>query len=106
MGGSHWISMFIDINKKFILFFDSTGDDMPNEIKKLINKIRKQGNAIGIKFKIYINKKEHQKKNTECGMYSLHTIIALLDGHHNVEFFLNTSIPDNNMEKLRKIYFN
>ena len=106
LGGSHWISMFIDINKKFILFFDSTGDDVPKEIKQFIKKIKKQGNDIGKKFKVYINKKKHQRGNSECGMYSLHTIIGLLDNEHDVNFFLNYDIPDKNMEKLRQIYFN
>jgi hypothetical protein len=106
LGGSHWISMFIDINKKFILFFDSTGDDVPKEIKQFIKKIKKQGNDIGKKFKVYINKKKHQMGNSECGMYSLHTIIGLLDNEHDVNFFLNNDIPDKNMEKLRQIYFN
>ena len=106
LGGSHWISMFIDINKRFILFFDSTGDDVPKEIKQFIKKIKKQSNDIGIKFKVYINKKKHQRGNSECGMYSLHTIIGLLDNEHDVKFFLNYDIPDKNMEKLRQVYFN
>ena len=106
LGGSHWISMFIDINKEFILFFDSTGDDAPKEIKQFIKKIKKQGNDIRKKFKVYINKKKHQRGNSECGMYSLHTIIGLLDNEHDVNFFLNYDIPDKNMEKLRQIYFN
>jgi len=55
---------------------------------------------------VYINKKKHQRGNSECGMYSLHTIIGLLDNEHDVNFFLNYDIPDKNMEKLRQIYFN
>ena len=34
--GQHWISMFINIRKKTIFFFDSTGDEAPTEVKKLI----------------------------------------------------------------------
>ena len=104
--GSHWITMFIDINNKFILFFDSTGYYLPKEIKKFIENIKNQGNDIGVKFKVYINKKQHQKGNTECGMYSLHTIISLLEKEHDVNFFLNYDIPDKKMEKLREVYFN
>ena len=106
LSGSHWISMFIDINNKFILFFDSTGDNIPKEVNQLIKKIKQQGDNIGIKFKVYINKKKHQKENSECGMYSLHTIIGLLEKHHDINFYLNNDIPDKNMEKLRQIYFN
>ena len=77
-----------------------------NQIKKFIENIKNQGNDIGVKFKVYINKKQHQKGNTECGMYSLHTIISLLEKEHDVNFFLNYDIPDKKMEKLREVYFN
>ena len=106
LSGSHWISMFINIKEKYILFFDSNGTNPPKEVKNLINKIKKQGKILKINFKVLINKKNHQKENSECGMYSLHTIIGLLENYHDINFYLNNNIPDKNMEKLRKIYFN
>ena len=41
--GQHWISMFINIKKKHIFFFDSTGDKPTKEIMTLVNRIKEQG---------------------------------------------------------------
>ena len=104
--GSHWVSMFIDLNKKFIMYFDSTGEEIPKEINKLMNRIIKQAADIGITLKSYINKRSHQKGDTECGMYSLFFVIELLENKKTPEYFLSKNIPDIEMEKLRKRYFN
>ena len=49
---------------------------------------------------------EHQKTNTECGMYCLYFIISLLKNTHNMNYFKNKRIPDKHVENFRKIYFN
>ena len=105
--GSHWISMFINVKKGYIFFFDSNGEPAPAQVKKLANRIIKQGKEIGLNLEFYQNHpKEHQKGNTECGMYSLYLIIQLLTGTHDYKFFMNERIPDKNMQALRKEYFN
>ena len=105
--GSHWVSLFVNTNKKYIFFMDSNGDKEPKRIKRLIDKIVKQGKALGISFKVLRNHPRwHQKKNTECGMYSLYTIISLLTDKHNPQFFINNRVPDNDMIGLRNKYFN
>ena len=104
--GSHWISMFVDLQKKYIFFFDSTGDPIPDEIEKLMERIVSQAAAVGIKLKEIINDKEHQRGDTECGIYSLYLITELLEGRRTPHYFLTHRIPDAEMEKLRKIYFN
>jgi len=81
--GSHWVSMFIDIKKKFIFFFDSTGDKPEKEITAFMKRIKTQGDKLDIMFKTIINKKEHQRGDTECGIYSLFLIIELLEGRNN-----------------------
>jgi hypothetical protein len=55
-------------------------------------------------FKIIINKVEHQKTNTECGMYVLYIIISLLKKDTYPNF--KKIIPDSKVESLRKILFN
>ncbi len=107
--GAHWISMFIDINKidPYIFFFDSTGDPIPNEIKKLQDRIVDQGKELGIDFKLENTTKiKHQKKDTECGIYSLYLLINLIENKKNIEDFKNNIISDEDMEPFRKIYFN
>jgi len=102
--GSHWVSMFIDIKKEQIYYFDSVGNKIPNRIMKFVNTIKKQGMSIGKKFKFKQNKLAHQKKNTECGMYSLFFIIEMLKTEK--PYMFDDEISDEIMEKFRLEYFN
>jgi hypothetical protein len=78
--GSHWVSMFVDLDERFIFYFDSTGMRIPPEIKKLMNRIKEQGKQLTnpISFKTITSNKEHQMEDTECGMYSLFFLITML----------------------------
>lgn len=104
-GGEHWISMFVNIKKKYIIYFDSNGNTPPSQVTKLINTIEKQGKQIGIDFKTYLNTIEHQKTDSECGMYSLYFIIQMLKDK-DIKYFLENKIPDDEVFKLRNKYFN
>jgi hypothetical protein len=104
--GSHWISLFIDIKRKFIFYFDSNGDKVPREIMSLIERIEKQGTEINIDFTTYFNRKEHQYSNTECGMYSLYFLNQMITTNKSPREFNSKRIPDKDVEELRKIYFN
>ena len=104
--GAHWISLFIDIKRKFIFYFDSNGDKVPREIMILIERIEKQGNEINIDFTTYFNRKEHQYSNTECGMYSLYFLNQMITTNKSPREFNSKRIPDKDVEELRKIYFN
>ena len=103
--GEHWISMFVNIKKKFIVYFDSNGNEPPKEVKQLITTIEKQGKQLGIDFKVHINKREHQKTDSECGMYCLYFIIQMLKDK-DVTYFLKNNIPDEEVFELRNKYFN
>lgn len=105
--GSHWISLFINIKDNYIFYFDSNGDEVPIEIKNLIDRIKRQATQLNINFKVLDNYGiEHQRGNSECGMYSLYFIIQLLTENKSPNFFLNERIKDEEMEKLRNKYFN
>ena len=106
-GGAHWISLFVNLKKKFIFFFDSNGTKIPKEIKDLCDRIIKQAEYVNIKLTFDQNAPfAHQEGNTECGMYSLYFIITLLQDKHNYDFFKTTKISDDAMEKMRDKYFN
>jgi hypothetical protein len=128
--GSHWVSAFIDIDKKFVFFFDSANNEIPPEIwqknpsssekKPFINRVLEQGLKLPtpIKFEFYTNRgHRHQKSNTECGMYSLFFIITLLTGElpnskgilstkQRINLFLKKKISDKYVFHLRKVYYN
>lgn len=104
--GSHWVSLFINIKKMFIFFFDSTGTEPQPEIIKLIDRIKNQGTQIGLTFNVHINDIEHQKKNTECGIYSIFMISHLVQEIMSPLDFFNKRIPDDDVFQFRKIFFN
>ena len=105
--GSHWVSLFIDIKKEFICYFDSNGIECPKRILKFVERVKKQGLINNINFRFIENApKQHQYENTECGMYSLFFNIQLLTESRKPEYFKNNRISDKEMEKFRPIYFN
>jgi hypothetical protein len=106
--GAHWISMFVDVRNAFIFFFDSTSDDIPSEIKALADRIIEAGHKLTPKLnlKLIVNKKDHQYKNTECGMYSIFMISNVLTGKMKPSDFAVKRISDEFMMKFRKTYFN
>ena len=107
--GQHWISMFINIKKKQIFFFDSTGDKPMKEILTLVNKIKKQGLAMKPKIRFKYDSSEgieHQNGNTECGIYSLYFIVHMLEDKMTGEYLKTHLLRDDYINKFRKIYFN
>ena len=110
--GAHWVSLFINVdganrNNNYVFFFDSTGDRPQKEIQTFMNTVMQQGNSLGIKFKYYENRKQHQKRNTECGMYALFMIVNLIEGTRTPqEFMRGVRIPDSYMLEFRNEYFN
>jgi hypothetical protein len=108
-GGSHWISLFINIPKKMIFFFDSAGDEAPKEVMTFVNRVIAQGQSLTppIKFKFDQNyPNEHQYSTTECGMYSLYFIINMLEDKLTAQYLKNHVITDQMMMEYRKKYFN
>ena len=108
-GGSHWVSMFVNIKKGEIFFFDSAGDKAPKQVMKLVNRIIKQGKQlkIPINFKFDQNYPvEHQYGDTECGIYSLYFIAHMLEDRHDSNYFKTHILDDKYMEQFRKVYFN
>lgn len=108
-GGEHWISMFINIKKGIIFFFDSAGTKAPKQVIALSDRIIKQGLELNppIKFKFDQNyPKQHQYTTTECGMYSLYFIVSMLEDKLSQQYLKTHIITDKYIEKLRKIYYN
>jgi hypothetical protein len=108
-GGSHWVSLFINCKKSTIFYFDSAGDPIPKQIKKLVDEVIKQGNDL--KNPIYFNFDQnyptvHQYGNTECGVYSLFFIVHMLEDKINQHYLKTHELKDEYMQKFRNIYFN
>jgi hypothetical protein len=105
--GQHWISMFINIKKSKIFFFDSVGDKAPKQIMVLVNRIIKQGKKINMNIKFDQNHPvEHQYGDTECGIYSLFFISHMLEDKFTEHYMKTHILKDDYMQKFRKVYFN
>ena len=112
-GGSHWFSLFVSVepNNSYICYFDSVGPkQIPKNIQTLIDNILKHAKYNKINLPVYNNCGiNHQKTDTECGMYSLYFVIYNINNNLNEvkSHFLNKNklIPDINMKTLRNIYY-
>ena len=107
--GEHWVSMYIDckgvnLSEPCIYYFDSTGDEAPEEIKALIQKIKEQGLQNGKTFTDLHNDKVHQRRNSECGMYCLHFMIYMLE-KGNFKTYVQNRKSDEYIEKFRNVFF-
>lgn len=121
--GSHWVAMFVDLENNFIFYFDSALNPVPRQISKLKSEIKKQGKHLHdpIDFNYIQNDYNHQKTNTECGMYCLFFIVTLLTHKYineksnkyktlkdkeTIDLFLKPGINDEQMKQLRNVFFN
>lgn len=102
--GSHWISLFCNLNKKEVCYWDSYAHDPPKEVTNLMNKIKDQCKEINKKIKIKITNNRHQYGDSECGVYSTHFIIKLLEGE-TFEKLTKNRISDELMNSYRSKYF-
>ena len=118
-GGSHWVSMFIDLDDKYAFYMDSAGDEIPPEIDAFFQRIVQQGLAMHPPLHIHLYQNcpmEHQMGDSECGMYALFFLITMLTGQtegkvfknyfSKIRFFKDRRIPDRYIQRYRKIYFN
>jgi hypothetical protein len=113
--GTHWTTLFVDAVDNFIYYYDSALNPIPKEITKIRKEIMRQGKKLGIRFKYYQNHHQHQKTDTECGMYSLFFTITMLttkvgnetlSQKDRIALFSQKTVPDEVMKQHRTIYFN
>jgi len=126
--GSHWVSVYSDLQKNQIYFFDSVGKPPIKGIKKFINRLvkylyKKKYNTrlpindivsgknkkylqtlIGGGFDIRYNNIQHQFANSECGVYSINFITRLINGE-TFDNIITNPTSDEDMNKFRKEYF-
>jgi len=108
-GGEHWISLFINIKKGTIFFFDSAGNKAPNQVMKFVKMVTEQGRNLPEKIELKFDQNypvEHQYKNTECGVYSIFFIIHMLEDKITSHYLKTHKLKDEYMQQFRKIYFN
>lgn len=101
--GSHWVGMYINLKSlqiPEIYYFDSYGMRIPRLIARLMKSFKFQNK----KTRLMWNSRRFQFSDTECGMYSIYFLIAMLSGI-SFKKFCHTAVPDSEMYALRKILF-
>ena len=119
--GTHWVSLFIDVENPLIFFMDSGGEKAPKEVNTFVKRVQEQAKNLNTPIDnmpfIQNHPVEHQQENTECGVYCIHFITTMLTGRvgsrkqintndKKIKYFTEQSIPDDDMFKMRKKYFN
>lgn len=121
--GSHWVALFtcIDPIQNYFgtYYYDSNGMEPPQSVKNFMIDMEKQARSVfGIpngKFKLEYNKKRHQFKNSECGMFSMVFLIRWLNYINrqkkgeiedvSLNSIIGLDIKDDDVFNLRKEFF-
>ena len=102
--GSHWVAMYIDLIINEIYYFDSYGQQPPEEVNILAQRIQVQGDINNKDIKFKINKVRHQFKNSECGVYCMYFITELIKGR-TFEDVSEQIIFDDEMNEKRGYFY-
>lgn len=103
--GSHWVAGYVDLEKGDVHYFDSYGiepDERINAFLKRAETFIQTG--LGKQINRLDNKTKHQRKNSECGVYSLNFILRLLKGE-SFDKITSTRLSDEQVNECRKTYF-
>lgn len=105
--GSHWVAAYADLPKGNIYYFDSYGIEPEIRIRKFMRRIANfcQNNLSCQNIVAEHNKIRHQYGGSECGVYSINFILRLLRGD-SFYSICESKVPDNVVNKCRRIYFN
>jgi hypothetical protein len=96
--GSHWVALIVDNKRKTIEYFDSTGNRPNKYIRKYIKYLIRQPQLK--RYEVLVNKRVHQKLNSECGVYAINFILEKLRGK-SFEQITNKIVDDGQMNKMR-----
>jgi hypothetical protein len=99
-GGSHWVSLAIDLKRNKVYYFDSYGIAPPPQVARFMRYLTLQDPH----FVLESNGRRFQFSDTECGMYSLYFLIRMIKGA-NFKKFVRNPIPDKWMLAFRNILF-
>jgi hypothetical protein len=104
-GGSHWVAMYMDLNKCECYYYNSLGTGPVENMNNMIEQFKKFCiNTLKKNPLVKINNKQHQRDTSECGVYSVNFIIRLLRGE-TYESIINDETPFEEINSCRNAYF-
>ena len=102
--GSHWVSLFCNLEKGQIYYSDSYGILPEKRIVSFIDKMKQYMKNKKLNIDYQINRTQHQTGGSECGVYSINFILRLLKGK-TFEHITNKRLTDEQVNKCRNVYF-
>ncbi len=104
-GGSHWVSLFSDLEKGQVYFSDSYGRKPEKRISNFMDRIKNYLETCNIdNIDVRYNQTQHQRGNSECGVYSINFILRLLKGK-TFDHLTRKRLTDEKVNKCRLRYF-
>jgi hypothetical protein len=104
-GGSHWVSLFSDLEKGQIYFSDSYGRKPEKRISNFMERIKNYLETCNMdNIDMRHNPTQHQRGNSECGVYSINFILRLLKGK-TFDHLTRKRLTDEKVNKCRFRYF-
>lgn len=99
--GEHWTAFYVDFKNGTVEYFDSAGQTPLHEFSEFAIAVADELSKIKKFTDEMVCKIEHQRENTECGVYTLYYILSRL---HGVPFktFEFKRVPDDMMVEFRK----
>ena len=104
--GSHWVALWIDMNKRIFAYFDSFGCEskpnqcIPPQVQSLLSRLKSQIPG----FKTVVSRNNMQRDNSECGVYAMYFLVSALEGR-DIEGIFNDIKRDEEINKYRNIFF-
>jgi hypothetical protein len=104
--GSHWSAAFANLLTGQIYYYDSYGEKPTPEVLNFLNRLKKfcQEELNNENAKVRINKVRHQYGESECGVFSINFITALLNGREFTEY-CNSKPSDAKINMTRDVIF-
>jgi hypothetical protein len=98
--GSHWVACCILLKKRAIYYFDSYGEQPPEQVSRFMRSFILQDPGLDLRY----NGRRFQYGGSECGMYSMYFVICMIEGVPFKKFVRHT-VRDEYMLKMRSILF-
>ncbi len=99
--GSHWVAIYLDLQNRVMEYYDSYGVRAGKHVKAFLESLSARDGKPWIYKE---NRNENQRKDSECGVYSIHFIVRRLTGT-SFERVVGDIIRDDEMNRYRAKYF-